>query len=72
LKEYNTHPTYFHVSKESRKNLEPKTKLEVFVGYIETPHNFSVYFPSLRMKVVQRDVKFDEDKAMWCCLEREL
>lgn len=48
------------------------TKLGVFVGYIETPHNYVVYFPFLRMTVVQRDVKFDEDKAMQCSIEREL
>jgi len=31
-----------------------------------------VYFPSLKMTVVQRDVKHDEDKAMWFSLDREL
>lgn len=41
------------------------------MGYIETPHNYRVYLPSLRMKIVQRDVKFIEDKARWCSLERE-
>jgi len=30
---------HFHVSKESRKKLESKTKLGVFFGYKETPHN---------------------------------
>jgi hypothetical protein len=43
---------YCHVSKESRKKLEPTTELGVFVGYTETPHNYHVYFPSLRMTVV--------------------
>ena len=63
---------YFHVSKGARKKLEPTTKLGIFVGYTDTPHNYRVYFPSLRMKVVKRDVKFDEEKAMRCSLEREL
>ena len=31
-----------------------------------------MYLPSLRMTIVQRDVKFDEEKAMRCSLEREL
>ena len=42
------------------------------MGYTETPHNYWVYFPSLRMIVVRRDVKFDEEKAMRCSLEQEL
>ena len=63
---------YCHVSKESRKKLESTTKLGVFMGYTKTPHKYRVYFPSLRMTVVRRDVKFDEDKAMWWSLERGL
>ena len=63
---------YYHVSKDSRNKLEPKTKLGVFVDYIETPHNYHVYLPSLKMTVVQKDVKFDEDKEMRCSFEREL
>ena len=41
------------------------------MGYTETPQNYCVYLSSLRMKIVQRDVKFDEDKEMWFSLERE-
>ena len=48
------------------------TLLGLFLGYIETPHIYHVYFPSLIMKFVCRDVKFDEDKEMWCSLDREL
>ena len=55
---------YFHASKDSRKKLEPTSKMRVFVGYTETLHNYRVYFPSLRVIVVRRDIKFDEDKAM--------
>ncbi len=43
---------YFHVSKGSRKKLEPTTKLGVFVGYTNTPQNYHVYFLSLIMIVV--------------------
>lgn len=42
------------------------------MGYTKTPHNYRVYFLSLRMRVVGRDVKFNEDKAKWFPLEREL
>jgi len=63
---------YCHVSKDSRKKLEPTAELGIFVGYTETPHNYLVYMPSLRKTVMRRDVKFDEEKAMRSSLEREL
>jgi len=63
---------YYHVTKDVRKKLEPIAKLGIFVGYTDTPHNYRVYLPSHRMIVVRRDVKFDEDKAMRCSLEREI
>ena len=53
---------YCHVSKYSRKNLVLTAELGVFVCYNENPHNYHVYLPSLRMKIVRRDVKFDEEK----------
>lgn len=40
--------------------------------YIETPHNYCVYFPSLRMTVVHRDVKFDEEKSLRFSFESKL
>ena len=36
---------YFHVTKDSRKNLEPKIEIGIFFGYIDTTHNYQVYFP---------------------------
>ena len=54
------------------KNLELTTELGIFVEYTDTPHNYQVYFPSLEMIVVRRDVKFDEEKAMRCSPERKL
>ena len=42
------------------------------MGYTETLNNYRVYFSSLKMTVVRQDVKFDEEKAMGCSLEREL
>lgn len=63
---------HYHVSEESRKNFEPTTKLGVFLGYTETPHNYCAYFPSLRIIVVGRDVNFDEEKVMGRFLKREI
>ena len=63
---------YIHVTKDARKKLEPTAEVGIFVGYIETPHNYHVYFPNNRMVVVRRDIKFDEGKAMQLSLEREL
>ena len=59
---------YVHVTKK----LEPTTEVRIFVGYIETPHNYRVYFPNNRMTVVRWDIKFDEGKAMRLSLERDL
>lgn len=63
---------YYHVTKDAWKKLEPTTELGIFVGYTNTPHNYWVYLSSNRIIVVRRDVKFDEEKAMRCSLEREL
>jgi len=52
-----------------RRKLEPTTELGVFLGYTKTPHNYQVYFPSLKMKIVRGYVKYDEEKAMRCFLE---
>ena len=60
---------YVHVTK---KKLEPTAEVGIFVGYIETPHNYHVYFPNSQMTVVRRDIKFNEEKAMKLSLEREL
>ena len=64
-------PVYIHVTKEARKNLEPIVEVGIFVGYTDTPHNYCVYFPDSHKTVVRRDIKFQEDKAMKCSLERE-
>jgi hypothetical protein len=63
---------YVHVTKDSRKKLEPTTKFGIFVGYTETPHNYRVYFPNSEITIMRRYIKFDEEKAMRLSLEREL
>ena len=63
---------YIHVTKDARKKLEPTTEVGIFLGYIETPHNYRVYFLDSWMTVVRRDIKFNEVKAMKLSLEREL
>eukprot|EP00253_Pinus_taeda_P008740 PITA_08740 len=61
-----------HVTKDTRKKLEPTIELGIFVGYNDTLQNYRVYLLTNRMTMVCRDVKFDEEKAMRVSLEREL
>ena len=63
---------YCHVTKDSRKKLDPTAKLGILVGYTDTPHNYRVYLPTSQRTVVRKDLKFDEQKAMRVSLEREL
>ena len=63
---------YVHVTKDTRKKLEMKIEMGIFVGYTETPHNYQVYFPNNTTTVVRRDIKFDEEKAMRLSLERDM
>jgi hypothetical protein len=63
---------YVHVTKDSRKKLEPIAEVGISMGYTETPHNCHVYFLNSKMTTMQRDIKFDEGKSMQLSLEREL
>ena len=63
---------YIHVTKDARKKLELTAEVGIFVGYTETPHNYCVYLSDSRKTFVRRDIKFHEEKAMKCSLEREL
>lgn len=60
---------YCHATKDSKRRMEPTAERQIFVGYTETPHIYGVYILSLRMTVMRRDVKFDEEKAMRSYLE---
>ena len=64
-------PVYIHVTKDARKKLEPTAEVRIFLGYTDTPYNYHVYLPDSRKTVVRRDIKFHEEKAMKCSLERE-
>jgi len=64
-------PVYMHVTKDVRKKLESTAEVGIFVGYTDTPQNYCAYFPDSRKTVVRRDIKFQEEKAMKCSLERE-
>ena len=59
------------MTKDAKKKLEPTIEVGIFLGYTDTPHNYHVYFPDSRKTVVQRDIKFQEEKAMKCLLERQ-
>ena len=50
----------FHVTKDAQMKLEPIAELGIFVGYIDTPHNYRVYFPTRWRTMVRRDLKIDE------------
>ena len=39
---------YVHVTKDTRKKLELTTEVGIFVGYIETPHNYRVSLPKFK------------------------
>ena len=64
-------PVYIHVTKDARKKLELTAEVRIFVGYTDMPHNYRVYLPDSRKTFVRRDIKFQEEKAMKCSLERE-
>ena len=61
-----------YYTKDVMKNMEPTAEVGIFVGYTETPRNYRVYFTNNKMTVVERDIKFDEEKTMRLSLEREL
>lgn len=39
--------------------------------YIETSKPYKVYVPTLKKTVIRRDVKFEEERALWKSLEHE-
>ena len=45
-------PVYMHVTKDTRKKLDPTAEVGIFVGYTDTPHKYRVYFPDSCKTVV--------------------
>jgi hypothetical protein len=43
---------YVHVTKDSRKKLEPTAEVGIFLGYTKTPHNYCVYLSNSKMIVM--------------------
>jgi hypothetical protein len=43
---------YVHVTKDARKKLELTAEVGIFVGHIETPHNYRVYLLNSKMIVM--------------------
>ena len=55
--------TYSQVPKEKRTKLDATAEKGIFVGYREASKAYRIYVPALRIVVVRRDVRFEEDKA---------
>ena len=55
--------TYCHVLSEKRKKLEVTAESGYLVGYSENAKAYRIYVPESKKVVVQRDVKFIEEKA---------
>jgi len=60
----------YHVSKDSKKKLEPNVEKGIFVDYNETSQAYRVYIPSLKMTIIRQDVRFEEDRALRESLEQ--
>ena len=45
-------PVYMHVTKDARRKLDPTAEVGIFVGHIDIPHNYRVYFSDSRKTVM--------------------
>ena len=54
---------YCCIPEKKRKKLDQTTKKGYLVGYSENAKAYRIYLPGSREVVVQRDVKFMEDRA---------
>ena len=55
---------YCHVHVDNREKLDPSGEKGLLVGYSETLKAYSVYIPTRNRIIVNKDVQFDEDKAL--------
>ena len=60
---------YFHVHVDNRKNLDPSREKVLLVGYSEISKAYRIYIPTRRRIIMNMDVKFDEDRALWRSLD---
>ena len=60
------------MTKDAWNKIELTIELGIFLGCIDTPHNYQVYLSTNRITVVHRNVRFDEEKSMQVSLEREI
>jgi hypothetical protein len=56
--------TYCHIPAERRTKLDPTTEKGNLVGYSETSKSYRVYIPSTSKTVIQRNIKFEEERAL--------
>jgi hypothetical protein len=59
---------YVHVTKNTRKKMEPTAQVGIFVGYTKTPHNYPVYLPNSKMIVMRRDINSMRGNPCGCRL----
>ena len=55
---------YCHVHSDTRKKLDPSGEKGLLLGYSEISKAYRVYIPSHKRIIVNRDVQFDEDRAL--------
>jgi hypothetical protein len=61
--------TFSHVPSERRTKLDPTAQQRILVGYSEVSKAYRIYILPLRKVVVNRDVRFEEDRAFARSLE---
>jgi hypothetical protein len=61
--------TFSHVPSERRTKLDPTAQQGILVGYSEVSKAYRIYTPPLRKVVVNRDGRFEEDRAFARSLE---
>ena len=54
---------YMHVHEQVKTKLDDKNKIMIFVGYDQKSKEYKLYNPNEGNKVINRDVKFDKERA---------
>ena len=55
---------YCHIHVDTRKKFDPSGEKGLLVGYSESSKAYEVYIPARKRIIVNRDVQFDEDRAL--------